>query len=375
MTTQSDNKKHTYFIAGGGTGGHIYPAIAIANALKTDEKTEKIYYIGNPDNLEKKIAEREDFDFLNVEISGMPRKADLKLLSWSYHLFISTVKCIHYIFKYKPDLVFGTGGYVSAPALFAAIITNTPFMIHDCDAIPGIVSKTVAPFAKKISVAFEKSQEFLKSDNVICNGNPIRDDFLKLNKKDARKILELENKLTIVVMGGSQGAQQINSAIANSVKLLFEKYDIQILHQTGAKNYDKTIQELEKIYPEYKENKNYRIQPYFDDMYVPLMASDIAISRSGSLSLSEICISKLASVLIPYPFAAADHQRKNAREMEANGASVYLENDNCNSENLCKILEELINNSEKLAALQNNSAKLAKPDATKNIIKQIYQLV
>ena len=371
MSTLNSKDKRIYFITGGGTGGHIYPAMAIADALRKEEDTEKIYYIGNPKNLEKTIADKAGYPFLNVNITGMPRKLSFKLVKWIFCLGFSTLKSIFYILKYKPDLVFGTGGYVSAPALFAAVITKTPFVIHDCDAVPGIVSKTVAPYAKSVSLAFENSKSCVRTGSVFCNGNPIREEFLKLNKQEARKVIGIGDKFTIVVMGGSQGARRINSALINSLKNLFANYDVQILHQTGKKNFDDTIKELESIYPEYKDNKNYIVRPYFEDMYIPLLASDVAVSRSGSLSLSEICISGLASILVPYPYAAADHQRKNAREMEGQGASLYLEDAECNAHNLSLMIEELINDTEKLVCLQTNAKRLAKPDAVKNIINQI----
>ena len=371
MSTRSNKNQFTYFITGGGTGGHIYPAIAVADALKAEQDTEKIFYIGNSKNPEKQIAENAGYQFLSVDITGMPRKISFKLFQWGVKLIFATIHACFYISKYKPDLVFGTGGYVSAPALFAAILTRTPFVIHDCDAVPGIVSKTAAPYAKSVSLAFENSKKFVKSGSVHCNGNPIRKEFLELNKQDARKKLGIEDKLTVVVTGGSQGAKRINSALINSLENIFSKYDVQILHQTGKKNFDDVAEELKKVYPEYKNNKNYILKPYFDDMYVPLVASDIAVSRSGSSSLSEICISGLASILIPYPHAAADHQRKNAKEMESQGASLYLEDADCTPENLCRLLELLIGNTRELIRLQNNAKKLAKPEATENIIKQI----
>lgn len=370
MSTRSKDKC-IYFVTGGGTGGHIYPAMAVAAALREQNDTEQIYYVGNPENLEKSIAENAGYTFLDVNVSGMPRKISIKLIKWTFNLFFSSLKSVYYILKYKPQLVFGTGGYVSAPALFAAVFTHTPFVIHDCDVCPGIVSRIFAPYAKSVSLAFEGASKLVKSKNIFCNGNPVRREFLQINKQEARRQLNIDNKFTVVVTGGSQGAKQINSAVVKSLKTLFDKYDIQILHQTGKKNFEDVIKELETEYPEYKDNKNYIVRPYFDDMYIPLLASDAAICRSGSLSLSEICVSGLASILVPYPYAAADHQRKNAKEMEKLGASVYLEDSDCNEENVVRLLGGLITNTEKLILLQNNAKKLAKPHATENIIKEI----
>src|SRR5574344_274624 len=368
----NNNKDKVYFVTGGGTGGHIYPAVAVGFALQKEEDTKKVYYIGNPDNLEKKIAEDKIFDdFLGVKISGMPRTISLDLAKWILQLGCATLKSVGYILKYKPSLIFGTGGYVSAPMLFAGILTNTPIVIHECDAIPGLVSKLIAPYAKSVSVAFETAKEGLKSENIHINGNPVREEFLKTDRYSARKEWNLKDKLTIMVMGGSQGAKKLNSVLVQCLKKLFKKYDIQIIHQTGLKNYDETVKELKKVYPQYTENSQYLIRPYFKKMYLPMLASDIAVSRAGSLSLSEICVAGLASLLIPYPYAAADHQRKNAKEMEEKGASLYLDDSECTPDAFMSKLEELINNTDKMVELQNNAKKLVKDDATENIVAQI----
>lgn len=368
-----NSDKPRIFITGGGTGGHIYPAVAVANALRA--KGYEIFYVGNSKNLEKNIAEKEDFEFLPVDISGMPRRIGVSLLVWIWKLAAATVKSVFYILKYKPDMIFGTGGYVSAPALFAAILTGTPFAIHDCDAMPGIVSKTVAPFAAFVSCAFETSKKYLKSKKVIVNGNPIRMDFSGFDKDSAREKLALDERTTIMVMGGSQGAKRINKAVIEALPELFAEYDIQLIHQTGRKNYEEAIACLEADYPSYKENKNYIIAPYFDEVYIPLKASDIAVSRAGSLSISEICMCSLASILIPYPYAAADHQRKNAKEMEQKNASLYLEDEDCTAENLIKALGVFIKSGEKLKEYQNNAAALAKPNALENIAKEIEDCI
>ena len=373
--TEHTNKKYTYFVTGGGTGGHIYPAVAVGFALQKEPDTKKVFYVGNPNNLEKKIAEDKVFDFLGVNISGMPKTISFDFVKWSLQLFAATLKSVGYILKYKPSLVFGTGGYVSSPMLFAAVLTGTPIVIHECDAIPGKVSKLLAPYAKAVSVAFESSKDGLKSDKIQVNGNPIREEFLSTDRYNARKKWNLKDRLTIMVMGGSQGAKKLNSVIVQNLKRLFKKYDIQIIHQTGLKNYDDTVKELKKVYPNYTENSQYIIRPYFKKMYLPMLASDIAVSRAGSLSISEICVSGLASILVPYPYAAADHQRKNAKEMEELNAALYLDDKDCTPDALMEKLEELINDTQKMITLQNNAKKLVKKDATKNIVQQIKHVL
>lgn len=370
-----NHKKYTYFITGGGTGGHIYPAVAVFEALKKDPETKEIYYVGNPDNLEYEITQKKGYKFLPVKISGMPRKFGWKMMFWFFQLQFAVFKALFYIKKYKPDVIFGTGGYVSAPALFAGGLNGTPYMIHDCDAQPGLVSKYIAPSASCVSVAFESSKQFLMSDKVHVNGNPIREEFKILTKEEARTKLGLENKTTLCIMGGSQGAKSVNDASVRILEKLSKDYNLQIIFQTGKRNYDKVYFKLKEVYPEFEKDKNIIQKPYFDDMVSVLKASDIAVSRAGSLSISELCACGIASILIPYPHAAADHQRKNAKFMEEKRAALYLEDADTTKETLLIAIEQLLDNPEKLKIIQKNAFNLAKPDATKNIVNQLKNII
>lgn len=372
--SDSCKKKYTYFITGGGTGGHIYPAIAIAEALRKDETTKNIYYIGNPNNLEYGIVKKAHFKFLPIKVSGMPRKIGLDFIKWGIELELANWKALYYLWRFKPDAILGTGGYVSAPALMASNLTKTPYMIHDCDAQPGMVSKFVAPMAKQVSLAFEDSASYIRSNNISINGNPIREQFKTLTKEDARKNLNLENKTTITIMGGSQGAKSIDEATVQCLKQIFEKHDVQVIFQTGAKHYENTIKALEEKYPDFEHNHNLVIKPYFDDMVTALKATDIAISRAGSLSLSEICACGIAPILIPYPYAAADHQRKNAKSLLNKDACLYLEDKETTGKTLLEKLDELLLNPERLAKIQSNARALAKLDATQTIVEQLKKV-
>lgn len=364
--------KKTYFITGGGTGGHIYPAIAVADGLLEQEDTEKIYYVGNPSNLEARITADKNYTFLPVNSSGMPRKATFTFLKWSFQMLFAWLKCCYYIMKYKPDVIFGTGGYVSAPVLVAGMTMKVPFVMHDCDANPGLVTRKFAPFAKSISVAFDVECEKLHNKNCVVNGNPIRKEFSTLTKEQARQNLGLENKLTICIMGGSQGAKKINDATVEILKELSFR-NLQIIFQTGRKNYDDVIKNLVNIYPDYKNDKNIIIKPYFDNMAEVLKASDIAVSRAGSLSISELCASGVASIFVPYAYAAADHQRKNAKYMLNQGAGLYLEDGATDGKALLNKIEMLTTDSEFLKTVQQNALRLAKYDGVERIIKQIKE--
>jgi UDP-N-acetylglucosamine--N-acetylmuramyl-(pentapeptide) pyrophosphoryl-undecaprenol N-acetylglucosamine transferase len=300
----------------------------------------------------------------------MPRKATLEFFVWSFKMFLAWLKCCFYILKYKPDAIFGTGGYVSAPVLFAGMTMKVPFVMHDCDANPGLVTRKFAPFAKSISVAFDVECEKLHNKNCLVNGNPIRKEFSTLTKEQARINLGLENKMTICIMGGSQGAKKINEAATGILKELSAR-NIQVIFQTGKRNYDDVIRVLNNTYPEYASDKNVIVKPYFDNMVEVLKASDIAVSRAGSLSISELCASGIASVFVPYPYAAADHQRKNAKYMLNNGAGLYIDDSATNSESLLKKIEMLTNDAEFLKSVQQKALSLAKYDGVDGIVKQI----
>lgn len=372
----SDKTGITYFLSGGGTGGHIYPVISVLERILKDKDTKEVYYIGNPKNLEAEILKQfPSVKFLPVNFKGMPRKFGFEFIKWLCLLEISLWKALYYTFKYKPDVVFTTGGYVSAPIAFSTLLTKVPLMIHDCDAQPGLVSKTVAPFAKIVSVAFEDSVNILKSDKIIYNGNPVREAFFDIDKEKALKELNFTpDKKTVLVMGGSQGAKTINSAIISIAKDWVEEKNIQLIIQTGKKNFEEVKSELKKVFPEFEGNKNIIVKPYFDNMFIPLSAADVVVSRAGSVSLSEICLSDSASILIPYPHAAQDHQRKNAKKMVDQGASLYLEDNDCRGETLNDLLEELIFSNERIKEMSASASKLAKRDGAENILKQLKSI-
>lgn len=367
------DKKISVVITGGGTGGHIFPAVAVAQKLKQDSEVEKISYIGCGKNMEKNIAIAENIDFYSINISGMPRVKSLKLIMWFFQLFFAIIQAGLHLKKLKPDVVFGTGGYVSGPVLLAAKVLNIPFVIHDPDAHPGIVNKFLSKWAVTVSVAFEQAKSHLKSKNIILNGNPIRENFLCINKYDALSELGLSSdKKTVLIMGGSQGASSINNAFLEASVNLINK-GFQIIHQTGSKNFDEYVIKLKQKYPEMLNNNSYLVMPFFNNMEVILNASDIAISRAGSLSISELNLCGLPSILVPYPYAAADHQRYNARAMEEAGASIFLEDSDCTQAKFVELISEILDNPQKLEQMKNINKALSKPDATKNIVKIIKE--
>lgn len=370
-----NNKSKVYFISGGGTGGHIYPAISVLQELLKRKDITKIYYIGNPKNMEYEIVKKvSNVEFLPVSVVGMPRKLSFGFIKFLFLLMFAVIKSIFYVLKYKPDAVFTTGGYVSAPIALVAPFMGIPLMIHDCDAIPGLVSKLVAPRAKIVSVAFESSKSYLKNKNVICTGNPVRSEFLTITKEQAREKLGLRNKMTVLLTGGSQGAKTLNETAIKAVQAMVEEYDVQFVIQTGKKKYDEFMKEIKSYFPNYYQNTNLVIRPYFDEMYYALKSADIVISRAGSLSLSELTLCGAACILVPYPYAAADHQRKNAREAEKMGFALYCEDNDFKREKMLELVKSLINNPDYIKIMSKAAFTNSRPQAKEEIINNLVSI-
>ena len=365
MDKSNCNHKLKIVLTGGGTGGHIYPAVAIGRELLTRDDVEKVYYVGNPQKLEKDIVEKENFEFLPVIVSGLPKAKNLSLVKWGFELVFAVLKCIKYFKNIKPDCVMGTGGYVSGPALIAAKIMKIPYMLHDSDAVPGIVSRKMAQGAKVVNTSFDEAKKYLKSANVQLNGNPLRKDFNTLNKEDCLKELGLSpDKFTILVMGGSQGAKSINSAISACALELINDLNVQIIHQTGLKNYEAYMDEISA---DLRNNPAYLPKAYLENMGIYLSSADLVIARAGSLSLSEFNLCSLPSILIPYPYAANNHQYHNAKALEDLDAAICLEDNLCDGDNLQEIVTNLVKDKEHLKKMKLANSSLAKPNATEKI--------
>ncbi len=357
-----DKKTISVLLTGGGTGGHIYPAIAVARELKNDPQINALYYIGCSKNIEKEIIARENIDFYPVNVSGMPRKVGMGFFMWVFELSGAILKSLYYLLKLKPDAVFGTGGYVTAPVLAASLVLGVPYVIHDPDAHPGMVSRFFSGSAGCVSTAFEQAKKYLKSANIKVFGNPTRAGLNSPGREDALKALDLSpERTTILAIGGSQGARTINNAIKDAVPELIGS-GFQVIHQTGARNYEGYMRDFSGQY------RGYIVKPYFDDMSIPLNAADIAVSRAGSLSLSELNLCGLPSILVPYPYAAADHQRFNARAMQEAGAGLYVEDAEFNAGVLIKLIRLIHGN---IDSMRQANLGLARFDAAKNIAGEI----
>ena len=241
--------------------------------------------------------------------------------------------------------------------------------------MPGLVTRRLCKRAKYVTLAFEKAKKFIPNKHAVVTGNPIREEFETLSREEAAANLGIDSrKLTLCIMGGSQGAKSINNTAIELLKEFSQELNLQVIFQTGKKNYEEVIENIRKIYPAFEQDRNLLIKPYFMDMISVLKSSDIVVSRAGSLSLSEICASGAAPILVPYPHAAANHQRINAKYLLEMGACVYIEDKDLDPNRLREEIVSMVENPVKINYLKQNSSHLARFDATKRIVELLKSL-
>ncbi|WP_373532668.1 undecaprenyldiphospho-muramoylpentapeptide beta-N-acetylglucosaminyltransferase [Vampirovibrio sp.] len=365
-------------VTGGGTGGHIYPALAVAEALQSDPAVESITYIGKTGGLENDLVPQHGIDFLGLEFYGMPRVKSLllpvQLLNWFAKLEQAKRKAKAYLSDIRPSVVFGTGGYVSAPVLMAAHDLKIPYVVHEPDAKPGLVNQLMSRNAAVITTSFSEGAELLKrkpTQEVLVTGNPIRGSIGTLSRQEGMKLLGLDwpdTQPILLVTGGSQGARRINQAVVEALPTLLNELGLAVVHLTGKKLYDETQAALDAVDASLKTHPFYQIRPYSGEMAALLGVADVALCRAGSLSLSEMYVCGVPTLLVPYPHAAADHQRKNAQASVRSKASILMEDADCNGARLVQALSPLIQDSGMLAAMKSAAIGLGHPDATTRIV-------
>jgi UDP-N-acetylglucosamine--N-acetylmuramyl-(pentapeptide) pyrophosphoryl-undecaprenol N-acetylglucosamine transferase len=365
-------------VTGGGTGGHIYPALAVAETLRGDPGVESITYIGKTGGLENDLVPQHGLDFLGIEFYGMPRGKSLlwpiQLLKWLAKLEQAKRKAKCYLSELRPNVVFGTGGYVSAPVLMAAHDLKIPYVVHEPDAKPGLVNQLMSRNAAVITTSFSEGADLLKrkpAQEVLVTGNPIRGSIGTLSRQESMKLLGLDwsdSQPILLVTGGSQGARRINQAVVAALPTLLNELGFAVVHLTGKKLYDETVVALDEIDSSLKTHPYYQIRPYSGEMAALLGVADLALCRAGSLSLSEMYVCGVPTILVPYPHAAADHQRKNAQASVRSGASILIEDADCDGERLILEIATLMKDSGRLGAMKSSAIALGHPDATTRIV-------
>jgi UDP-N-acetylglucosamine--N-acetylmuramyl-(pentapeptide) pyrophosphoryl-undecaprenol N-acetylglucosamine transferase len=377
-----------FIVTGGGTGGHIYPALAVAACLLENPDVESVVYIGKTGALESELAPQAGLPFNGITFYGMPRGkspiALVKILLWTGHLSRACLQAMAYLKANRPDVVFGTGGYVSAPVLLAAKFLKIPFAIHEPDAQPGLANRLMGRYADLITTSFSVGAEKLQHNprqTVRITGNPIRKElgqlFSQAEKNQARAQLgehwPVERPI-LLVTGGSQGARRLNLALVEALPTLLEEWRIGVLHLTGRKLYEETMAALDAIDPALRHHCAYQVLPFNHDMASWLTIADVALCRAGSLSLSEMYACGLPTLLVPYPFAAADHQRRNAEASVEAGASFMLEDSSFTGAALLEKLEPLFKNPTTYATMRQTTLALAHPEATQAIAQSLRSL-
>ncbi len=361
-------KEYRFILSGGGTGGHIYPAIAIANELKLRFPDCKILFVGASDKMEMQKVPQAGYDIKGLWIAGIQRKLTLDNAMFPLKLASSLWKARGIIAGFRPDVVIGTGGFASGPLLRAASAMNVPTLIQEQNSFPGITNKWLSRKAAKICVAYEGLERFFPASKIVFTGNPVRQDLLHTggNREEAMGRFGLDpQKKTVLVLGGSLGSRRINQLIAKELTWLLAQ-DVQLIWQCG-KFY------FEQYQPE-GDKQNVNLLSFIDRMDLAYAAADFVISRSGASSVSELCLVGKPVLFIPSPNVAEDHQTKNAQAVVDKGGALMLKEVQLDTQ-FQPVFGELLENKEKQQKLSENIRRMAKPDATKDIVEEIIKLV
>lgn len=363
-------------LSGGGTGGHIYPAVSIAKEIKKQYKYAEILFIGTERGLESSIVPKEGFNLLKIKVRGFERKLSLGNVLAVKESFISLFKVSKIIRDFKPDIVIGTGGYVCGSVLLAASLMNIPTIIHEQNAFPGVTNKILARLVDIIAVNFSEAEKYFPQNNkVIVTGNPIRSDMLSISREEGLKAFGFSKELPVVfVVGGSRGAKRLNESVLLLAKHCTSSKSFQMLHMTGETQYADIVQRYRGEGIDL-DSKYLKVVPYLYNMPHALAAGDIIISRCGASTLSEITALGKPSILIPYPYATDNHQEYNARALEKNGAAVVILERDLNEELLYSEVADMLNKSEKVNYMKAKSKALGRVDAAYVIAKAAEGLV
>lgn len=356
-----------FIISGGGTGGHIYPAIAIANELKSRFPNAEFLFVGAQDKMEMQKVPQAGYAIKGLWIAGLQRKLTLQNLLFPVKLLSSLLKSRAIIKSFKPDVVIGTGGFASGPLLQMANSLNIPTLIQEQNSYPGITNKLLSKKANKICVAYENLERFFPKEKMILTGNPVRQDLIAIvsKREEAIKFFNLDpSKKTLLVLGGSLGARRVNQLIEKELDF-FASQNVQIIWQCGKFYLDE--------YKKYDSN-NVQVLAFIDRMDLVYAAADFVISRAGASSVSELSIVGKPVLFIPSPNVAEDHQTKNAKSIvDKNGALMIKESEL--DENFNTVFSDLVTNEILQKQLSENIKKLAKVNATKDIVDEIVKLI
>ncbi|MBL1212927.1 MAG: undecaprenyldiphospho-muramoylpentapeptide beta-N-acetylglucosaminyltransferase [Ignavibacteriae bacterium] len=356
---------YRFIFAGGGTGGHLYPAIAVAEQIRLLKPEAEILFVGTKHKIEARVVPQYKFDFKTIWISGFARKLNLKNLLFPIKLFVALIQSLIINIKFKPRTAIGTGAYVAGPIIWAASVLGSKIILLEQNSYPGVTNRLLEKRADEIHISFEDSREYFREkDKLMLTGNPLRINLKLTDKKVSRESLGLQaDKKTLLVFGGSLGARSLNEALKNNYEKLL-RADIQIVWQAGELYFDE--------YRSFNSSK-VKVVPFFDNMSEALSAADLIVARAGATSIAELSYLGLPVVFVPSTNVSADHQYKNAHSLEVENAAVILR-DNEVSDKLYETVTTLIKDEEKLKLLSENIKKFSKPDAAKIIAGNAIKL-
>ncbi|KAA6332048.1 UDP-N-acetylglucosamine--N-acetylmuramyl-(pentapeptide) pyrophosphoryl-undecaprenol N-acetylglucosamine transferase [termite gut metagenome] len=367
------DKKLRIIISGGGTGGHIFPAISIANAIKEQHPDTDILFVGAEGRMEMQRVPDAGYNITGLPVAGFDRKHLWRNLSVLFKLLKSQRKARRIIKEFHPHVAVGVGGYASGPILKVAQMMKIPTLIQEQNSYAGVTNKLLAKKANKICVAYPGMEKFFPSDKIILTGNPVRQGLLKhlTSRDEALRTYGFDsNKKTVLILGGSLGARSINQCLMNSLKQIRSATDVQFIWQTG-KIYHEQVAAVVKMA---SLISNLYITDFIKDMTIAYTAADLIVSRAGAGSISEFCLLRKPVILIPSPNVAEDHQTKNAMALVNKQAALYVKDSEVN-EMLLPTIIEVIHNEETLNRLRVNIATLALPDSANIIAKEVLKLI
>lgn len=364
-------KKYRIIVSGGGTGGHIFPAIAIADALKQSGIAEDILFVGAQGRMEMEKVPAAGYAIEGLEIAGIQRSLTLKNLKVPFKIVKSLLRARKIIKKFKPDIAIGVGGYASGPMLFAAASQGVPTVIQEQNSYPGVTNKILSKKAQKIFVAYSGMESFFPKDKIIHTGNPVRSVIANSlpSKEESCEYFGLDpKKLVVLSFGGSLGALTLNDSIEQSLSQFAEK-DIQLIWQTGSYYHKNIHDKWENSTP-----NGVKIVEFLQNMHYAYGAADLIISRAGALSISELCIVGKPTILVPSPNVSEDHQTKNAMALVEKQAAIYVKDSEARN-TLGQVIFDTLKDTQLLDSLSKNIKALAKPTATESIVESIKNLL
>ena len=350
-------------ISGGGTGGHIFPAIAVAQALRADDASHEILFVGAKGRMEMERVPSAGFEIIGLPVSGFQRKLSTKNLLLPIRLLGSMWQANRIVRNFRPDVVVGFGGYASGPIAKAAEWNGVPVVLQEQNSLAGVTNRLLAKKAKKICVAYEGMERYFDPQKIIITGNPVRKDieFNNAIKEESHEFFGLvQNKKTILLFGGSLGARTLNEAVRHNIRKLNDRADLQFIWQAGKYYYD-AYQGLDEA-----KLDNVRLLPFIDRMDLAYVAADLVVCRAGALTISELCLAGKPAILVPSPIVAEDHQTKNALSLAEKDAAWMLKDSEV-VENLGDRILQILEKPGALEEVSTNIRRLARPEAARRI--------